>query len=76
MNSRYNWLIKCGKPAKELLKTLNVSQSISPLGITRYGILMSVYEYMERYNDEHPHVTLRYKTPSAYEQAYYEGRAE
>jgi len=32
----------------------------------------SVKEYIERYNNERPHVTLRYKTPNAYEQAYFE----
>jgi len=32
----------------------------------------SVNEYMERYNNELPHITLRYKTPNAYEQAYFD----
>ena len=36
----------------------------------------SVNEYMERYNNERPHVTLRYKTPNAYEQAYFDQQKE
>jgi len=32
----------------------------------------SVKEYIVRYNMERPHVTLRYKTPNAYEQAFFE----
>ena len=32
----------------------------------------SLKEYMDRYNKERPHITLRYKTPNAYEQAYFE----
>ena len=32
----------------------------------------SVKEYIERYNMERPHVTLRYETPNAYEQTFFE----
>lgn len=31
----------------------------------------SVDEFMKRYNEERPHVTLRYKTPTVYEKAFY-----
>ncbi|MCK5128498.1 MAG: IS3 family transposase [Clostridiales bacterium] len=32
----------------------------------------SVKDFIKRYNKERPHVTLRYKTPNAYEQVYFE----
>lgn len=32
----------------------------------------SVKEYMERYNNERPHIALRYKTPNAYEQEFFD----
>lgn len=36
----------------------------------------SVNEYMRRYNNKRPHATLRYKTPNAYEQAYFDEKKE
>lgn len=36
----------------------------------------SINEYMKRYNNERPHVTLRYRTPNAYEQAYFDQQKE
>ncbi len=32
----------------------------------------SVGDYTERYNNERPHATLRYKTPNAFEQEHYD----
>ena len=36
----------------------------------------SVGEYMWRYNNKRPHATLRYKTPNAYEQAFFDEQKE
>jgi len=36
----------------------------------------SINEYMMRYNNQRPHITLRYKTPNAYKQAYFEEHSE
>ncbi len=36
----------------------------------------SVKAYIERYNNERPHVTLRYRSPDAYEQEYYDKQQE
>ncbi len=86
---------------RNLLISLNVSQSFSPSGKPCHNAVIesfyaslkkeelyrvryrsvrdfeeSLNDYMERYNNKRPHATLRYKTPNAYEQAYFDEHTE